>query len=124
MRNIFIVNAVQVVTSDAHPEGLYSVVSGFPKTFDSRSYPSTDGNPNGNEEKALSMAKSAYLAQLSTNYANANASRVMMVVTLERADGRQIMRESIGSFPDMTPVAPETEGSDDPSEESQSLFSN
>ena len=123
MRNIFIVNAVQVVTSDAHPEGLYSVVSGFPKTFDSRSYPSTDGNPNGNEEKALSMAKSAYLAQLSTNYANANASRVMMVVTLERADGRQIMRESIGSFPDMTPVAPETEGSDDPSEEPQSLFS-
>lgn len=49
------------------------------------------------------MAKSAYLAQLSTNYANSNASRVMMVVTLERADGRQIMRECIGAFPDMTP---------------------
>ena len=49
------------------------------------------------------MAKSAYLAQLSTNYANANASRVMMVVTLERADGRMIMRECIGQFPDMTP---------------------
>jgi hypothetical protein len=101
MRNIFIVNATQVVTSDSHPEGLYSVVSGFPKTFDSRSYPSE--NPNGDEEKALNMAKSAYLAQLSTNYANANANRVMMVVTLERADGRQIMRESIGAFPDMTP---------------------
>ena len=110
MRNIFIVNASQVITSDAHPEGLYSVVSGFPKTFDSRSYPSTDSNPNVDEEKALSMAKSAYLAQLSTNYANANASRVMMIVTLERADGRQIMRESIGAFPDMTPapVEPET----------------
>lgn len=62
-----------------------------------------DGNPNGDEEKALNMAKSAYLAQLSTNYANANPTRVMMVVTLERADGRQIMRESIGAFPDMTP---------------------
>ena len=29
--------------------------------------------------------------------------RVMMVVTLERADGRTIMRECIGAFPDMTP---------------------
>lgn len=106
MRQIFIVNATQVIVSENHPEGLFSVVSGFPKTFDSRSYPSD--NPNGDEEKALNMAKSAYLAQLSTNYANANANRVMMVVTLERADGRQIMRESIGAFPDMTPT-PEPE---------------
>ena len=112
MRQIFIVNATQVVTSEPHPEGLYSVVSGYPKTFDSRSYPASDGNPNGDEEKALNMAKSAYLAQLSTNYANANPTRVMMVVTLERADGRQIMRECIGAFPDMTPApepAPEPE---------------
>lgn len=108
MRQIFIVNATQVVISESHPEGLYSVVSGFPKTFDSRSYPSD--NPNGDEEKALNMAMSAYLAQLSANYANANDSRVMMVVTLERADGRQIMRESIGSFPDMTPILEEPEG--------------
>lgn len=103
MRQIYIVNATQVVTSESHPEGLFSVVSGYPKTFDSRSYPASDGNPNGDEEKALNMAKSAYLAQLSTNYANSNPTRVMMVVTLERADGRQIMRESIGAFPDMTP---------------------
>ena len=103
MRQIYIVNASQVVTSEAHPEGLFTVVSGFPKTFDSRAYPSADGNPNGDEEKALNMAKSAYLAQLSTNYANANPTRVMMVVTLERADGRQVMRECIGAFPDMTP---------------------
>ena len=109
MRNIFIVNATQVVTSESHPEGLFSVVTGFPKIFDSRSYPSVDGNPNGDEEKALNMAKSAYLAQLSTNYANANPTRVMMVVTLERADGRQIMRECIGAFPDMTPEPTEPE---------------
>ena len=109
MRNIFIVNATQVVTSESHPEGLFSVVSGYPKTFDSRSYPASDGNPNGDEEKALNMAKSAYLAQLSINYANANPTRVMMVVTLERADGRTIMRECIGAFPDMTPVPEPTE---------------
>lgn len=108
MRNIFIVTASQVVTSESHPEGLYSIVSGFPKTFDSRAYPSEYGNPNGDEEKALNMAKSAYLSQLSTNYANANPTRVMMVVNLERADGQQIMRECIGAFPDMTPV-PEPE---------------
>ena len=54
------------------------------------------------------MAKSAYLAQLSTNYANANPTRVMMVVTLERADGRQIMRECIGAFPTIEPT-PEPE---------------
>lgn len=101
MRQIFIVNATQVVTSESHPEGLMSVVSGYPKTFDSRSY----GADNGDEEKALSMAKSAYLAQLSTNYANANPTRVMMTVTIERADGRQIMRECIGAFPDMTPTS-------------------
>ena len=104
MRQIYIVNATQVVTSESHPEGLFSVVSGYPKTFDSRSY----GADNGDEEKALNMAKSAYLAQLSINYANANPTRVMMVVTLERADGRQVMRECIGAFPDMTPV-PEPE---------------
>ena len=117
MRNIFIVNATQVVTSESHPEGLFSVVTGFHKTFDSRSYPSADGNPNGDEEKALNMAKSAYLAQLSTNYANANPTRVMMVVTLERADGRQIMRECIGAFPDMTPEpTPEPEEVEDTTE--------
>ena len=109
MRQIYIVNASQVVTSEAHPEGLYSVATGFPKTFDSRSYPASDGYPNGDEGKALNMAKSAYLAQLSTNYANANPTRVMMVVTLERADGRTIMRECIGAFPDMTPEPTEPE---------------
>lgn len=108
MRQIFIVNATQVVTSESHPEGLFSVVSGYPKTFDSRAYPASGDNPNGDEEKALNMAKSAYLAQLSANYANANPTRVMMVVTLERADGRTIMRECIGAFPDMTPT-PEPE---------------
>lgn len=116
MRNIFIVNAAQVVTSEAHPEGMYSIVSGFPKTFDSRSYNPTEDNPNGDEAKALDKAKAAYLAQLSTNYDNSNANRVMMVVTLERADGKTIMSESLGAFPDMTPV-PEPEPNEEPVEE-------
>ena len=106
MRQIFIVNATQVVTSESHPEGLFSVVSGFPKTFDSRNYNATAENPNGDEERALQVAKAEYFSRLSAMYSA--TGRAMAVVTLERADGRQIMRESIGAFPDMTPT-PEPE---------------
>lgn len=107
MRNIFIVNATQTVTSESHPEGLFSVVSGYPKIFDSRNYNVTEENPNGDEERALQVAKAEYFSQLSAMYSANN--RAMAVVTLERADGRQIMRESIGTFPDMTPIEEEEE---------------
>lgn len=99
-RNIVIVNATQIVTSDAHPEGIFSVVSGFPKVFDSG-----DG---GDIEATMKTAKSAYFAQLSTNYANTNPARVMTTVTLEMANGSQLMSESIGGFP----VAEEPESED------------
>ena len=106
MRNIYIVNATQVVISDSHPEGLFSVVSGYPKTYDSRSYAAADGNPNGDTDKALNAAKAEYFSRLSANYSGSE-TRVMAVVTLEQADGRTILRESIGNFPDMTPPAQE-----------------
>ena len=102
MRQIFTVNATQVVTSDSHPEGLYSVVSGYPKTFDSRAYAALDGNPNGDSDAALRAAKAEYFSRLSANYSG-SASRVMATVTLEMANGRTVMSESIGAFPDMTP---------------------
>ena len=102
MRNLFIVNATQVVTSDSHPEGLFSVVSGYPKTFDSRSYNATEQNPNGDSDAALKAAKAEYFSRLSANYAG-SATRVMATVTLETAQGRTIMSECIGVFPDMTP---------------------
>lgn len=95
-RQIFIVNATQVVTSASHPEGLFSVVSGYPKNFDSRAYP-VDGNADGNTDKALQMAKAEYFSRLSANYAS--ESRAMWTVTLEMANGRQIMNESQGAFP-------------------------
>lgn len=109
MRNIFIVNATQVVTSESHPEGLYSVVSGYPRFYDSRSFNATEANPNGDTDAALKAAKSEYYARLSANYAG-SANRVMSIVTLEQADGHTIIRDAIGNFPDMTPPpAPETE---------------
>ena len=101
-RNIFIVNATQVVTSQAHPEGLFSVVSNYPKSFDSRNYPAEDGNPNGDSDAALRAAKSEYYSRLSSNYSG-SATRVMATVTLETAQGRTIISESIGAFPDLTP---------------------
>ena len=103
MRNIFIVTATQVVTSESHPEGLYSTISGFPKTFDSRNYAAQDGNPNGDSEAALRAAKAEYFSRLSANYSG-SASRVMATVILETAAGRIVMSESIGAFPDMTPA--------------------
>ena len=107
-RNIFIVNATQVVTSQAHPEGLFSVVSNYPKSFDSRNYPAEDGNPNGDSDAALRAAKSEYYSRLSSNYSG-SATRVMATVTLETAQGRTIISESIGAFPDMTPEVEEEE---------------
>ena len=102
-RNIFIVNASQTVVSDSHPEGLYSVVTGYPKTFDSRSYASANGNPNGDPEKALMAARAEYYSRLSA-FCSGSDTRVMGTVTLEQADGRTIIRDSVGAFPDI-PVA-------------------
>ena len=99
-RNIFIVNATQVVTSESHPEGLFSIINGFPKMYDSESY-------SGSAETALNAAKSEYYARLSANYAG-SATRVMATVTLSQANGQLIMRDSTGSFPVITP-APEPE---------------
>jgi len=104
MRQIYKVDATQVVISEAHPEGVYSSISGYPKFYDSRNYDATEENSNGSEEKALNAAKAEYFSRLSAFYAG-SATRVMATVTLERADGRQIMRESLGAFPDLTPTS-------------------
>lgn len=94
MRNLFIVNATQVVVSDSHPEGLFSTVSGYPKTFDSMSYDNSDA--------ALRAAKAEYYSRLSANYTG-SANRVMAIVTLEQANGQQIMRDCVGAFPVIEP---------------------
>ena len=91
-RTIFIVNATQLVVSDTHPEGLFSVMTGFPKTFDSLNY-------DGNVEQTMMAAKAAYYDQLSKNYSYTN--RAMTTVTLEMANGQQILKESVGAFPEV-----------------------
>ena len=98
-RMILIVNATQVITSENNPNGIFSIVSGFPKIFDS--------GVNGNIEQNMKNAKAAYYSQLSTIYGNTNASKILMTVTLEAIDGKQILHESVGGFPAEEPVAQE-----------------
>ena len=107
MRQIYIVNATQVVTSDSHPEGMYSVFPNYPKEFDSREYERTEENPNGNEELALIVAKAEFADRVK-QFSLAH-NRAMWCVTLTRADGVLIDRKSFGAFPDMTPPEPEPE---------------
>lgn len=113
MRNIFIVSASQVVTSDAHPEGMYSNVPNYPKQFDSRNYEASAENPNGNPELALIVAQADYADVVKSLSLSHN--RAGWAVTLERWDGVQLSRKSFGAFPDMTPQ-PEPQPEPEPEE--------
>ena len=106
-RQIYVVDATQVVTSSAHPEGLYSHMTNCPVTYDSRTYPATDGNPNGDADKAFRMARAEYMSRVSAILSADNSARAMATVTMERVDGTMIYHEAIGAMPDMTPPAPE-----------------
>ena len=97
-RNIVIVNATQVVTSETNPQGLLSTVSGYPKIFDSRSY-------NDDVELTMNAAKTDYYNRLGQNYADTNPNRIMKTVVLEMADGRQILKDCIGGFATEIPAA-------------------
>ena len=106
-RNIFIVNATQVVTSEQNPQGLFSVISGYPKQFDSTSY-------SGDIDLTRRMANAEYYNRLGIMYADTNENRVMKTVTLSNAKGEMLLHESVGSFPDMTP---DPEPEEEPEEE-------
>ena len=103
MRQIYIVNCSQVVTSQANPQGVYSAVTGYPIKRDSRDYERTEENPNGNPEIALIVAQADYAAAVRDLTTANNPTRVGWAVTLERWDGVQLARKSFGAFPDMTP---------------------
>lgn len=60
-----------------------------------------DANPNGEEARALEVAQAEFHTRVGAFLSADN--RAMWAVTLTRADGRQIMQESRGAFPDMTP---------------------
>lgn len=103
MRNIFITSAMQIVTSESNPQGVYSNVSGYPIKRDSRDYEATAENPNGNPDTALIVAQADYAAAVRDLTTANNPNRAGWAVTLERWDGVQVSRKSWGAFPDMTP---------------------
>lgn len=107
MRQIYTTTAMQIVTSESNPQGVYSTVQGYPITRDSRSYEATEQNPNGNPDTALIVAQADYAAAVRDLTTANNPNRVGWAVTLERWDGVQLARKSFGAFPDMTPPAPE-----------------
>ena len=111
MRNIYTVNATQVVVSEQNPQGVLSNVSGYPVSFDSRSYKATEANPNGDESIALLAARANYQNEIVTLATAENANRVAWAVWIIRAsDGKQIdMYHTDTAFPDMTPPEPEPE---------------
>lgn len=90
-RNVFIVNATQVVTSEQNPQGILSVVSGYPKTFDSLSY-------NGDIDLTRKKANADYYNRLGIMYDDTNEKRIMKTVTLENAKGELLLHQSIGDF--------------------------
>ena len=104
MRNIYTTTAMQIVTSEAHPEGTYTKVNGYPIQRDSRDYEATEQNPNGNPDTALIVAQADYAAAARDLTTANNPNRVGWAVTLERWDGVQLARKSFGAFPDMMPV--------------------
>ena len=109
MRQIYIVNATQVVASESNPQGVYSAVNGYPIRRDSRDYEATEQNPNGNPDTALIVAQADYSAAVRDLTTANNPNRVGWAVTLERWDGVQLARKSFGGFPNMTPPEPEPE---------------
>lgn len=112
IRQIYEINAKQVIVSDQNPQGVLSNVPNFPVTVDSRTYSATTDNPNGNPETALIVAQAEFAKAIKDLTVAANPARVMWAVTLTRADGVLVERKSFGAFPDMTPQPepePETE---------------
>ena len=97
---------MQIVTSEANPQGVYSNVTGYPIKRDSRDYEATEQNPNGNEELALIVSQADYANAVQALSLAHN--RAGWAVTLERWDGVQLARKSFGAFPDMT-LQPEPE---------------
>ena len=83
-----------MVTSQANPQGIQSVVEGYPKDFDSSRSPY-----NGDIELTMKAAKAEYYDRLSKNYADTNESRIIKTVTMTNYKGEMLLHESIGSFP-------------------------
>lgn len=104
LREIYKVCATQIVVSENNRQGVLSDVSGYPKSFDSRSYKATEQNPNGDQEIALLAAQAEFKSTALTLTMADAPTRVGWVVSIIRtSDGKEIDRKPWGGYPDMTP---------------------
>lgn len=107
-REIYKVNATQIVVSESNPQGVLLDISGYPKTFDSRNYKATTDNPNGDRDIALLAAEADYKTEALTLSTADSPSRVGWTVSVIRtSDGERIHRMAWGGYPDMTPIPPD-----------------
>lgn len=90
MRNIFTVNATQVVVSETHPEGVYSVYQGYPKYYDSKDY-----------EDDIELTRIVADAEYSDRVKQfaLSKTRAKWTVTLSNADGDVLTKRTYGAFP-------------------------
>lgn len=94
-RNIFIVTAKIV---DAN--GNYAVLSGYPKTFDSKNYDNDVDKAKRRAEGEFSEVWGAFCKR---------DDRQLQAVTLETADGFQLDRKAQGSIADIPEATNEPE---------------
>lgn len=85
MRNIFIVNAF-IVDSN----GTYNVLSGYPKTFDSRNYQDDIAKARKRADGEFAEAWGAFCKR---------DDRQIQTVTLTNIKGELLDRKSMGDFP-------------------------
>lgn len=103
-REIYKVYATQIVISQSNPQGVLSDVNGYPKSFDSRTYKSTEANPNGDRNIALLAAQADFKTEaLALSTADAPNRVGWAVYIIRMSDGERIDKKTWGGFPDMTP---------------------
>ena len=109
MRIVYEVGFKQCVTSENHPEGLWSDKTGYPKSYDSKDL-------DNNTERTFEVAEAEYRSCESTMLLDTNPNRVMQVITLVRSDGKMIYNRKKGDFPEIAPE-PEPEPNEEEVEE-------
>ena len=92
MRNIFIVNAF-IVDSN----GTYNVLSGYPKTFDSRNYQDDIAKARKRADGEFAEVWGAFCKR---------DDRLIQTVTLTNIHGELLDRKSMGDFPTAEPEEP------------------
>jgi hypothetical protein len=97
----------EVTAKVVDASGAYNNLTGYPK--------STDSHQNNDDlTKAYNKACADYHDACKSGYTAAASGRPLTIVSLLRvSDGRQLMKEQIGSMPELPDPEPEEEGGEE-----------